>query len=72
MERLAYSIREAAALIGVSARTVAREIKRGHLTAVRIGRSVRVPRDALATLLSPSRPLEQIETETEEQSDVIH
>jgi excisionase family DNA binding protein len=43
MERLTYSIREAAAIIGVSPRTVMREIQRGRLATIRVGRLVRIP-----------------------------
>jgi excisionase family DNA binding protein len=48
MERLAYSVKEAATLIGVSGRTISREIQRGRLAVVRVGRRVLIPADALA------------------------
>lgn len=52
MERLAYNIKEAAASLGVSARTIVREIQRGRLSAVRIGRRVVIPAQALAEFLN--------------------
>ncbi len=51
MERLAYSVREAAAALGVSTRTIVREIKRGHLQAVRVSRRVVIPTTALTQYL---------------------
>ncbi len=51
MERLAYSVREAAQAVGVSTRTIVREIKRGRLRAVRISRRVVIPADALTQFL---------------------
>ena len=51
MQRLAYSVKEVAVLIGVSARTVVREIQRGRLCAVRCGRRVLVPVEALEDFL---------------------
>jgi excisionase family DNA binding protein len=48
---LAYTDGEVAALLHVSKRTVYRLRKSGALRAVRIGRAVRVPADALAQFL---------------------
>jgi excisionase family DNA binding protein len=49
--RLAYSMREVATAIGVSERSVWAMCNRGELRSIRIGRSVRIPREALAELL---------------------
>lgn len=46
-ERMSYSIREAAALTGLSVSGVQRWIRRGDVTVVRIGRRVLIPRSAL-------------------------
>ena len=43
----ALSVGEIAALLGCSPRTVRREIHRGNLRAFRVGRAVRVTRQAL-------------------------
>jgi excisionase family DNA binding protein len=56
MERLAYSVKEAAESIGVSARTIVREIQRGRLSAIRIGRRVVVPAQSLADFLTRREP----------------
>jgi excisionase family DNA binding protein len=55
-EVMAYNVREAAELVHVSERTIRRAIASGSLRAVRIGRAVRVPREALAVLLSSGLP----------------
>jgi excisionase family DNA binding protein len=47
------TMKEAAAYLRVSTRTVQRQIKDGYLQAVRIGRSVRIERSALAQALLP-------------------
>ena len=49
--RHAYSMREVAHAIGLSERSVWAMIASGRLRAVRLGRSVRIPREALAELL---------------------
>jgi excisionase family DNA binding protein len=51
-QRLAYSVREAAESLGVSARTIVREIQRGRIRAIRIGRRVVVPAQSLAEFLN--------------------
>ena len=51
MERLAYTVKECAAAVGVSPRTITREIQRGRLRMVRIGRTVRIPAQALTQFL---------------------
>lgn len=45
--RLAYSMREAAASLGICERSVWQAIKDGKLRAAKIGRSVRIHRDEL-------------------------
>jgi excisionase family DNA binding protein len=62
MERLAYSIKEAAEAIGVSPRTVVREIQRGHLRAIRVSRRVLVPARALAEFLGDTTSKIPVET----------
>jgi len=47
VERLAYSIREAAAAIGVSSRTLHDFVKDGSLKHFRVGTRVLIPADAL-------------------------
>lgn len=49
--RLAYSMREVANLIGMSERSVWELCNRGELRSVKLGRSVRIPRDAVNELL---------------------
>ena len=49
--RLAYSMREHADLMGVSERTVYAWIKSGKLRAIKIGRLVRIPHDAAMEML---------------------
>jgi len=56
MERLAYSIKEAAELTGLSARTITRQIQRGTLRAVRVSRRIVIPADALTKLLGCNIP----------------
>jgi len=56
LEPMAYNVREAAELVHVSERTIRRAIASGNLRAVRIGRTVRVPRESLAALLSAGLP----------------
>ena len=46
-DRLAYSMREAAASLGICERSVWQAIKDGRLKAARLGRSVRIPADEL-------------------------
>ena len=47
---LLLRVSEAAALLGVSRSTLYQLIARGELRVIRIGRSVRVPREALETI----------------------
>ena len=49
--RLAYSMREVATAIGMSERSVWSLVASGRLRAIKLGRSVRIPREALAELL---------------------
>jgi excisionase family DNA binding protein len=53
--RLAYSMREVAHLICISERSVWTLVNRGDLRCVRIGRSVRIPIDALREYLAVAR-----------------
>lgn len=51
-EPLAYTVRECAASLRVSERTIRRAIVSGQLGVVRIGRCVRVRRESLMEFLS--------------------
>jgi len=46
-----YTIREVADILKVSVRTVQRMIRRGDIRAVKIGGSVRIPKEALDEVL---------------------
>jgi len=48
--RLAFSMEETGEAAGVSKRMVRRLVKDGRLEAVRIGRAVRIPREAVMRL----------------------
>jgi excisionase family DNA binding protein len=50
------TIQEAATMMRVSSLTIRRHISHGTLAAVRFGRRVRVPREALARLVKPVEP----------------
>jgi excisionase family DNA binding protein len=50
-ERRAFSVSEAAEMLGLHRQTVAAAIRRGDLPAVRLGRKVLVPRAALDRFL---------------------
>jgi excisionase family DNA binding protein len=58
---LAYTDTEVSSLLRVSKRTVYRLRRSGALPAVRIGRAVRTPADALARFLERARDGEQVE-----------
>ena len=49
--RLAYSMREVGQLIGMCERSVWSLVQSGQLRAVKLGRLVRIPADAVAELL---------------------
>ena len=46
-----YSVQEVATVLGVHPETVRRLIHQGRLGAIRVGRLLRIPEDALAALL---------------------
>lgn len=71
MERLAYSVREAAEALGVSSRTIVREIRRGHLRAVRVSRRVVIPADALAQFLQGNVPAPALEARAQDRAAVV-
>jgi excisionase family DNA binding protein len=54
MEPLAVDIREAGRLLSLSARTIRRHIQSGRLQAVRVGRRVLVPVEALTAMVRPT------------------
>lgn len=53
------TVNETAAILKINPETVRRHIASGRLPTVRIGRRVRVRRDALETLAIPMRPREE-------------
>ena len=50
-EKVAYSVREAAELLGLHENTIRKLIWRGELKAARLGRRVVIPRTALEAVL---------------------
>lgn len=54
------SVRQTAALLGVSRQTIYRAVERGELYAVRIGEAVRIPREAIEGLRSAAKPLRSV------------
>ena len=56
MEERLLTVREVAELTQLHEITIRRYIKAGKLDAVRIGRRIRVPREALAQLVKPMHP----------------
>ena len=62
MECLAYTDSDVASLLRVSKRTVYRLRKSGALRAVRIGRAVRTPAEALAEFLKRAGPKGQTDS----------
>lgn len=59
IQPLAYTDTEVSSLLRVSKRTVYRLRRSGALPAVRIGRAVRIPADALAQFLERAMEREQ-------------
>lgn len=55
-QRLAFSIQEAAACLGVHPLTVRGAITRGDLRTIRLGRRVLIPRSAVEDFLDGKRP----------------
>lgn len=56
VQRKAFSIREVAAILGISPATVRSEIFRGKLPSFRVGKRVLVPAAALEDLLRCAAP----------------
>lgn len=54
-ERRAFSVSEAAAMLGLHRQTVAAAIRRGEIPAVRLGRKVLVPSAVIERLLEPTK-----------------
>jgi excisionase family DNA binding protein len=50
------TVREAAAILQVGRNQLYQAVGRGELGAVRIGRSIRIPKHALLDLLTPASP----------------
>ena len=55
IEKLLYTTAEVASLLSVHRMTVRNMINRGELPVVRIGRSVRIPADAVLAFVNRSR-----------------
>lgn len=55
-KRLAYSVEEVAALLGVHIESVRREIRAGRLVAGRMGRKLLIPADSLEKYLKTPKP----------------
>jgi len=53
--RMAFSMREVADAIGMSERSIWSLIASGRLRAIKLGRSVRIPRESLAELLGGAK-----------------
>ena len=53
-ERLAYSVKEASAALGVSEWIVREEIRTGRIASVRLGSRILIPRRELERLVNPS------------------
>lgn len=53
MERMTYTVEEAAQLLGISRNAAYEAVRRLDLTTVRIGRRILVPRVALEKMLAP-------------------
>ena len=70
-DRLAYSIAEAAQLLGVSQSTVRREIKAGRLEVARVGRRVLVKAESIQTRLFIDNPFEGLRPELEHAVEVF-
>ncbi len=51
----ALSLNEAAAIVGVSAQTIRKEIRLGNLPAFRIGRQIRIRPEALDAFMEAGR-----------------
>jgi excisionase family DNA binding protein len=51
-----FTAREAAAILRVGRNQLYQAVGRGELGAVRIGRSIRIPKHALLDLLTPANP----------------
>jgi len=56
MERLTFSVEEAAELIGVGRSAAYEAVRRGEIPVIRIGRRVLVPRSRLFQMLNGSAP----------------
>jgi excisionase family DNA binding protein len=54
MEPLVVDVREAGRLLSLSARTIRRHIRSGRIKAVRVGKRVLVPVEALTEMVKPS------------------
>jgi len=59
LESLTLTVSEAATVLGVSRATAYECVRTGRLRAVRLGRRLVVPRDAIAELLAP--PVVQVD-----------
>ena len=62
-----YTVKETASLLSIHWSTVYRLIKSGELNAIRVGRAVRIPEEALDSFMTPRAP----DTKTEKHHRVI-
>lgn len=58
-EKLAYTVQEAADMLGIHRNTVYEEVHHGRIPSVRIGRAIRIPADGLQKWLAGQQPTAQ-------------
>ena len=55
LQRLTYSVREAAETLGISESQLRREIKAGHIKHLRFGKRVIIPKQVIADMLAAAK-----------------
>ena len=55
-DRIAYTVKEAAAALGVSQWIIREEIRTGKIEAIRLGKRILIPRQTLERLVSAPAP----------------
>ena len=55
-ERIAYTVKEAAAALGVSEWIIREEIRTGKIESIRLGKRILIPRSTLERLVSTPAP----------------
>lgn len=53
IDRAVFTVDEARQILGLQKSTAYLAIARGHIPSIRIGRQIRVPRDAIERMLNP-------------------